>query len=162
MSTIWGAYQFEETLNFYWVDGYLIGITDDLEKTKEAIRYATGEQVSILPLSKKSLLYADGAEYDGEMGRILHPEGRSYGPQISLTPGEYEIIIVGENLDNAEIECVSNTDIKISMENLQVSDDVITYEIRLEDIAEKMDFIVANLTDEDIHIKDILIMQYSE
>ena len=150
---------FEETLNFYWVDGYLIGITDKLEDTTEVMEFSLGTPVSIMPISEKSLLYAEGAEYDGERGRILHPGGKSWGPQISLTPGRYRINIVGTNLENAEIECVSKSDTEILMENIQISDDAIVYEIYLEDVTDLLDFTVINSTNEDIHIKDITIVQ---
>ena len=149
---------FEGTLNFYWIDGYLIGIVDELENTVAATGYNAGAPVSIMPLSKKSLLYAEKAEYDGEAGRILHPQGRSWGPRISLTSGRYRISIVGENLNSAEVECVSETDIKIPMENIQISDDTIVYEINLADTMVKIDFIVANPSDEEIHLKDMTIV----
>lgn len=153
---------FEDKLNFYWVDGYLIGVVEELNDTAEATGYDVGAAVSIMPLSRKSILYAENAEYDGEAGRILHPQGRSWGPQISLVSGRYRISIVGKNLDNADVECVSKTDIKIPMENIQVSDDMIIYEIDLVSTMTKIDFIVANPSDEEIHLKDMTIVQCNE
>ncbi len=150
---------FEETLNFYWVDGYFIGITDELGETLEAVKYHAGDPVSILPLSEKTLLYAEKAEYDGDGGRIIHSEGSSWGPQISLDPGRYRISIVGENLESAEIECVSRGDNRILMENVQILDELIEYEIQLDDVTTKIDFIVANPAENDIVLKDMTIVQ---
>ena len=76
---------------FVGIDGYLIGITGELEDTVAATRY-----------------------------------------------------IAGKNLNNAEVECVSKMDIKIPIENIQISDDMIVYETDLADTTAQIDFIVAN------------------
>ncbi len=150
------------TLNFYWVDGYLIGITNELKETTEATKYHAGNPISIMLPFERTISYAVNVEYDDEGNKVLHPEGRVGGPQISLTPGRYKINIIGEKLDNGIIECVSRANTVIPLENAQIAEKEIIYEIQLEETMTLIEFAIANPTNSDITIKDITIIKCNE
>lgn len=44
--------------------------------------------------------------YDTDQKRILFADGESRGPDISLWPGSYTVLISGQNLDNAEVSYI--------------------------------------------------------
>ena len=154
---------YRNQLNFYWADGYFIGVTDELKETADIEKYDCTGPVSVLPeSSEKSLLYAEKAECDGQGGRIIFPEGKSFGPQISLDAGKYKISMVGKNLSDADFRCVATDETDVSMENLQVTDALVEYEVQFDTAVEKLEFVVENHSAEEIGLQDITLLKYSE
>ena len=148
----------QKSMNFYWVDGYFIGIADELEESQNTIKYQKDIPISILPITNsKTCLYLENGEVNEKGGRTIHSGGRSYGPRISLNAGNYKIAIIGEHLTSADIQCSYENESIALIRNLTISETRIEYEISFDELVHGVDFIIENNSNEDINIKDITI-----
>ncbi len=148
----------QESMNFYWVDSYFIGITDELEENQNTIKYRKDTPISILPITNsKTCLYLENGEVNKKGGRTIHPGGKSYGPHISLNAGNYRIAIIGEHLIGADVQCSYENESIALIKNLTISETQIEYEISFDELVHGVDFIIENNSNEDINIKDITI-----
>lgn len=148
----------EDILTFYWVDNYLVGITDQLTASENVIRYCKNDPISILPVSKeKNSLYFENGIIDEEGHRVLYQGGKSFGPKISLDAGKYSIKITGQNLEEAEVECISDEEKVISLKNLKIDESQITYEIYLNELVYGIDFVIENKSDNLVIVNDMEI-----
>ena len=146
----------ERTLNFYQINGYLVGLTDTLEKEYEDVRkqeYQKGQSISVLPLATEYLNNGRRGE-NGE--RIINPQGKSSGPRLTLNKGKYKIEILGENFTAADIYCLINGK-RISTEDMIITDNKVTYSIDLTELTYMLEFVVENISNETVVVNDILL-----
>lgn len=106
-----------ETLNFYIIDGYLIGVEEELQGQE---KIEPDNELSIMPLLATSL--KNGRYVDGK--RILYPGGVSNGPDIPLDAGKYELVISGTGLENAMLEVSAEGEYQVS-ENFRGNESII-------------------------------------
>lgn len=89
-------------LSFYQANGFLIGLKTPLEGRKAADpnQYSTYH----MDFEGSNLIQGE----DREKVRYLYEGGVSYGPFLHLEPGEYQVMIVGSNLEEAEVSTYSD------------------------------------------------------
>ncbi len=147
-----------KTLNYYWIDNYLVGIGNELSDSLDYVKYEDGDPVSILPITtERAIDYLDHGACDGDGVRVVYPGGKSYGPCISLDAGTYKICITGENLMNTDICCVDKEDKHYVLNHPEIRQNQIVYEVDLDKLAYGIEFIVENNSGKDIQIHDITI-----
>lgn len=137
-----------ETLNFYMVDGFLIGIEEELQD-KEKIE--PNSELSIMPLLATSL--KNGQYLDGK--RIIYPNGTSSGPDIPLDAGEYKLTITGTGLNNATLDVSAKCKYQIS--DIVREDESIIVDVDLYDNGESFLVFLSNFGDDNIEIEEMKI-----
>lgn len=137
-----------QDLKLYEVDGYIIGTYQEYE----AAPYILENEFFEIEL-KKDYCVANG--YDTEQGRILHEEGISYGPYMTLPAGEYKVLINGQGLEH----CFYTVAPDIAILEQNHTDYIIEYEFSLNQERDNIEFYVNNTGTEDIIIQSITIFK---
>lgn len=135
-------------LNFYLVDGYLIGLREELQGCQ---KIEPNDELSIMPLLATYL--KNGQYVDGE--RVLFPEGTSNGPDIPLNAGQYILTITGSDLDNIQLEISADNQCQVNYSSY--SNEMITADIYLEKNIEHFIVAFSNVGHDNSSIKDVTI-----
>lgn len=107
------------------------------------------KDIKKITISGQKLYYT----LNDEDGRLLK-NSTQYGPYISLTPGEYQVVVRGNNLEKLEFECVSNEQ-AFEIKNIKKSDDMVEYEIKVEQAVSGVEFKTYNMTSSTAEIDEI-------
>lgn len=136
------------------------------EQVRNELEYGESEN-SYIHTFPSRIVYEDnicldrGEDRDGV--RYIYPDGGlSFGPYIRLYPGEYEITIRGKNLDNAtcDVSYSTGTDVcSIPVEDLSVSERLITYQITVDQTTDNVETRVFNWSHEQVLMYSINIQQ---
>ncbi len=137
-------------LNFYVIDGFLVGIKEELPNLE---RVRADAEMSVMPLLAVSL--KNGIYRDGE--RVIYPDGSSGGPDIPLNAGKYVLTITGKNLRCVMLEI--SADKPCGIDYKYSGDESIIAEISLNDDAKHFITLFTNTGNEDVSIADIKIKQ---
>lgn len=113
-------------LNYYLVDGYLIGIKGTLRQGGFTIIQDGGESVHL----GENQFLANGK--DMENNRVIYYGGASFGPYIFLEKGHYQIIIDGKNFQNAIADIFSSEIYNNTQNNIPFTVTQNEYQIILE------------------------------
>ena len=93
-------------LNYYQVDDYIVGY---IEQIKNYDKIPIEELKTLTYKFAKNKYILNNTEKDTKEGRILYPNGLSFGPYWYVPGGKYKINVVGSNLkDKIEINITSN------------------------------------------------------
>lgn len=133
-------------LNYYIIDGFLVGTTRNYEKY---------EKYDFNNFDSKVLGGNENTEKNSEYLEVKKL-GIQYGPYTQLEKGNYIIRINGINLDKAGFEAVSNSE-NIIISNFKNLSNGVEYEINLNKDFDNVEFKTYNSTDEIVKIKDIRI-----
>ena len=101
-------------------------------------------------------LYINGVTITLENGKIvLKPDQLQFGPYHDLSKGKYEITIRGIGLIDSEIRVTAGNGEKEIKYNLKKrNDNIIVYDIFLQEDEENVEFLITNGGDSDIVIED--------
>ncbi|MDE7251393.1 MAG: hypothetical protein K2O32_00410 [Acetatifactor sp.] len=140
-------------LNYYLVDGYIIGCLQNFENS--------GNAIDIVALMRKSWTFGDnqyvrnGEDIQGE--RWLYEGGYSYGPYWSVTSGDYLVTIEGENIqEKAQIVIYSQGgNLHHDYEVLESTADTFVLSLSLENDVEDIEICVYNTSKSSIKLKSI-------
>lgn len=143
------------SINYYNMDGVIIGIKGKLESEKEYKPQFIEKGVTILPIDNKYI--SNG--YDTNDGRVLNASGISFGPYINLSRGIYKIEISGENLEKTDYDiCFNQGQDKLNLQEEFRDNNKIIFHFELETNIQKFECRIFNRSDEDIEIKKITIL----
>lgn len=125
-------------------------------------------KISSVRLLKDCIYYADFWNnswlvngYDEEGTRHLKDNAVSYGPYITLVPGEYIVECKGENLDSVDFDCLFNDrdGLKnIELKDINRSNDSVRFAISTDRVLTNLEVRFLNKTSEEV-ILDRLIMK---
>ena len=138
--------------SLYWYrDGnFVIGLTNALPGQED--RLFTPNSLRLLPNGGQYLQNGEDAQSE----RILHANGLSFGPYISLKKGTYSISIAGNGLLNCLFKVTANggkTEILLQLA-LQ-RDDSVAYSFTLADDAQLCELPISNPGAKDVTITDM-------
>lgn len=138
-----------DEINIYVIDELVIGVTSDYQWENEpADRIDKDYSINIM---QEGLFISNGEDIDG--CRILHPGGISFGPYIPLGSGKYRIHILGEKLDEVDVDVFSGSHSNTFLiENIQWDSDAFIYDVCLDETVYDIEFRVYNHQGEDIAI----------
>ena len=136
---------------------------DVLYRTEDYVIYGFAsyedmlKQLSDFTYTFSNNIYLQGGE-DVEGTRILHTGGVSYGPYKRLYAGVYKVTIQGEDLENAEYECVyrSGCETAAIYDNV-VEKDEIRFWFAIEDNVPDLEIRIRNNSKKDIKINKIIV-----
>ena len=98
----------------------------------------------------------DGEIVDNE--RILHENGMSYGPYITLRKGEYLVSVTGENLQNSTITAYYDERLEeLDLIDLNASDEKVTFRVACQKDCNNSEIVIRNMSKKDIVINGIEI-----
>lgn len=95
----------------------------------------------------------EGVDFDGR--RTLYYSGRSYGPDMTMYPGEYEVTIRGEGLDRVEYTCFYGNSQEIPVQELTRMDTEICYRLSVESVTYDVEFALQNTQMEPVVLYEI-------
>lgn len=111
--------------------------------------------------NNKSILIDKG--YINEDKIILHPDGYTWGPYMTLSDGEYIIRIESDNIKETEFECVFNGgQSKVELKQVDSTDNMIIYEFGLPQDIDNVEFKLYNLSDQDIEFNYIEVIKVQQ
>ena len=84
-------------LHYYQIDGLIIGYSDEIPGYKEMPQ----NDVMVKWNFGGNWCISENGGIDTEAGRVIYPEGLSYGPYWSIPKGYYVITIIGESMPEA-------------------------------------------------------------
>lgn len=140
-----------QDLKLYEVDGYIIGTYQEYE----AAPYILENEFFEIEL-KKDYCVANG--YDTEQGRILQENGISYGPYMTLKPGNYRVRITGQALD----DCFYTVSPEVSLLEKNHTDTRIEYVFSLSEETDNIEFYVGNTGSENTILQSIIVWKEAE
>lgn len=98
----------------------------------------------------------NGENIDGK--RVLHEEGVSFGPYITLKKGKYDVTVKGENLNNIKFKVYNAAEQHdFELKDCVARDDMITFSIYPDAVYHRSELLLENEDDEDVVISDIVI-----
>lgn len=140
-------------MNYYKIDGLIVGCSAPLG--------------DLVPLSRQDL---QTYRYDMADGRYLnngeaadgiwtiHSYGNTYGPYLKAGEGRYQVTVTGSGLTATDVKCYyKGGEMNLEPENLVLSENQITYEVKLTEYAGDLEFAVWNIGGADITVSDIVI-----
>lgn len=137
-------------LYLYNLNGLMVGIAEELEFA-ENVNVATDE---ILIGNSEYLTNGE----DTNNGRILHKNGISYGPYLTITEGQYCVTVEGENLWELYFDVYSQSgDEILPIEDSLIENDKIQYKFRLDKSYTDLELRFSNSSDMDKCIKHIYL-----
>lgn len=150
------------SLNFYSLNGFIIGTEKEIpeEYLDGSSSYLLEKQQGYVSIMPRREMYMRNGEFDNT-SRILHAEGVSYGPRMTLEAGNYRVRIVGENLEYGNYDiAIKYGESIIETYDMKVSYNEVVYNFTLENKTDLVETRVFNIeTDEVIRIQDILLMK---
>ena len=87
---------------------------------------------------------------------IIHPNGFIYGPYIKLKKGKYEVEFVLKNNIEAELSATFDNG-KNKIKQITTNRDIERMSFELDKDAENIEFLVKNLAEKDLRVKDIIL-----
>lgn len=94
-------------------------------------------------------LKADGKE--GKTEIKLDRDEVQFGPYIDLEAGKYKVSVIGKNLDKASVWMTSKAGKKnIAISNITIDDQCITYEFKIKELEEDVEFLLRAGQDETV------------
>lgn len=150
-------------LNYYNVDGVIIGVKEkipNMNDYKDEHNKLLEQGIDILPKNNNYLEYG----HDSEKGRILNPQGKSYGPYLDIEKGNYTIEINGENLDkiNKYDLCYNKGENNVNIHEIERSNTNIVFKFSVDNNFEDLECRVVNTSSEDVLLSKILIIKQAE
>ncbi|WP_252221719.1 MULTISPECIES: DUF6311 domain-containing protein [unclassified Clostridium] len=142
-------------LNYYNIDGMIIGLKKKINSAEKIeINEILKTQINILPANNEYLTNGK----DNEAGRIVSSQGSSFGPYIDLKAGDYEIVIMGDNLDKVNYDIYSNKgSSKINIQQIERSNQKIIFKFSSKSDLTDLECRIFNTTKEDVMLNKILI-----
>ncbi len=131
-------YSGKSGLHIYKLDGVYVGLTDKLEGEQEI------DRKSSIDLIGMHTIYTDKG--DVEDNRItVGAQGQTMGPYITLEKGNYHVTWKGDNLDDCRFKATAlRGEKELNIENLRISDKEASFDIKLKESNENVEFIVVN------------------
>ena len=91
-------------------------------------------------------------------GRMLYPSGMSYGPYISLSRGQYHVIVEGSNMDQCDIKITTDAgNAEVSSYDRIKKPNSIEYDFDLKNDAAHCEFLVENMGENDAIVTTITL-----
>ena len=148
----------DKLLNIYYVDGYYIGVKEEIDAKRyegvSKIEELAG--INILPPLGQSI---PNAEYLAE-GLRIHPGGVFEGMNLPLKAGKYQVEIVGEGLKKEEVSCRDRGAFSVDIDITEADSERIVYTFELDVDGNYMEFMYNNEHEEDVVIKEILLTAF--
>lgn len=133
-------------LNLYEVEGYIIGTYQEYN----AASYSLPKEYFEIDL-EKDFCIMNG--YDSDEGRILHEDGISYGPYMTLESGDYRVVIIGQNLEH----CFYTVTPDVTILEGRQGNSRIEYVFSLNQKRENIEFFINNTGTEDVIIESLVL-----
>ena len=105
-------------------------------------------------LSLNSIYLRNSDRYERDI--IIHPNGFIYGPYIKLKKGKYEVEFVLKNNIEAELSATFDNG-KNKIKQITTNRDIERMSFELDKDAENIEFLVKNLAEKDLRVKDIIL-----
>lgn len=146
-------------LLIYEIENILVGLANELpslyfNESVKPILIENMDKYSVLPKDNNYI----NLGVDNEEGRIIYKNGTSYGPYMTLNPNKYLIEISGENLENVYYTTTYNLgDDLLNVEEVIHNDNTINYIIDTQEKIHNVEFIIQNISNENIVIHDMNI-----
>ncbi|MDU0939541.1 MAG: DUF6311 domain-containing protein [Clostridiales bacterium] len=131
-------YSGKSDLNIYKLDGVYVGLTDKLEGEQEI------DRKSSIDLIGMHTIYTDKGDVE-DNGITVGTQGQTMGPYITLEKGNYHVTWKGDNLDDCRFKATAlRGEKELNIENLRISDKEASFDIKLKESNENVEFIVVN------------------
>ena len=146
----------KEKLNFYCIDGVIVGIKDNID-FKEDENNTKLNLKEVVPIEFENNKYITKGK-DTKNGRIIEPGGISYGPYYTLEDGTYALTITGENIKSLDYDiCFNNAQDFVNIINIEKYDDCVEIIFKSNTKIENVEFRAKNSTDAVSTKKDIIL-----
>lgn len=148
----------DKLLNIYYVDGFYIGVKEEIDTDlyEGVIKVEDIKEVNILP---EKWQYVQNAEYLEE-GLRIHPGGDFEGMNLPLKAGKYQVEIVGEGLKKEEVSCRDRGAFSVDIDITEADSERIVYTFELNVDGNCLEFMYNNGQEEDVVIKEILLTAF--
>ena len=144
-------------LHFYYIDGQIIGLKETLSNVDEI----TIDQRNMIQVSLTNNLNIVNGSPINE-GRILHANGLSYGPYIKLEAGEYRLYITQDGMLDSELNITADKgEYAVEFEYNSKVDNVLTYNFKLDENMENIEFVIQNSKENNIIVKKMILEKIS-
>ncbi|CUU50757.1 DUF6311 domain-containing protein [Clostridium beijerinckii] len=145
-------------LSYYNLDGIIVGIKEkftDINDYREEHEEKLKQGINILPKEDKYMNYGR----DTDKGRILNPQGRSFGPYSEIAQGTYNVVIEGENLNKIVKYdlCYKQGEKTINLQEIERNNEKIVFTFNLETDIQDLECRVVNGNDENVILTKIVI-----
>lgn len=143
----------EYDLNYYEIDGYVLGSRKPLEGVAPMAR---SELQNVWTFGKNR--YLQNGE-DEEDGRVLYAGGLSFGPYWSIPAGNYSILIEGEDiLDKTQVVVYSQGggcghDFRLT----ESTEDSLVLSLQLKEDVDDLEICVRNIAEDAVRLKSIRV-----
>lgn len=98
---------------------------------------------------------------DNADGRVIHQDGISYGPYMSIPAGKYRLEIIGNGLERS-VNDIFNSGELIPFTIIDYTDSRIVYNFELTKTVKNIEFRVANKSKDNINLKSIIVKRQSQ
>lgn len=146
-------------IKLFRCDNLIIGIRSNYEWIHEPqISISNYKPIDIIQLGKNIIDGVDNSE-----GRVLYPNGISYGPYAITSAGKYLVRIKGENLENGTYDANSEKTMEnVSYDDLHIGNTEVTYTVTLKDVVEDFEVRAYNGPEKNLIIKEFTIQKVDE
>lgn len=133
-------------LHYYRVGEYIVGYVHELEgyepydPVTASLEWSFGDGQNL----------SENGGVDTEEGRLLYPEGFSYGPYWNVPAGEWSVVLEGENLEDLTIEVYSNGGQTRYDPTVSVEDGHLCIRLSLEQKADGLEIVLRNTGKENV------------
>lgn len=139
----------------YWYDGgdFALGVKNKVPEQENKLIPA-----GTLPVLSRDGKFMNQATEDTKDGRVLHADGFSFGPYITLSKGTYQLRVTGSNLDLCLYQVTAEAGkVEIPLQEIHMAPNDLTFCFTLPMLYDNCEFLLENRQQGDVTISAITL-----